>query len=133
MKQSQLKKLAEWYGLERQAGTIKNLSYGGIGRYDEDYDLWKLNGKPFCSPEDWQPHLNSNQLDMLKKKFIEELRKKYDYSLIEIRIRVGRNGCYDFKVFRDEQGGWCLFIEETSSDNENECWLNAILNYVEDK
>ena len=103
MKQEQLKKIAEWYG-------INNV----FREYDE-----------------WQPHKDSNQLDMLKKKFIEELRKKYAYSLIEIRIRIGRNGCYDFKLFRDEECHWCLFIEEASSDNENECWLNAILNYVE--
>ena len=111
MKQEQLKKLAEWCGKDTFV-------------IDEEI-RFKGNGQL------WQPHKDSNQLDMLKKKFIEELRKKYAYSLIEIRIRIGRNGCYDFKIFRDEECHWCLFIEEASSDNENECWLNAILNYVE--
>ncbi len=122
MKQEQLKKIAEWYCGQEIILDCYNTKYG-------KYDIYSIDNKELL--QDWQPHKDSNQLDMLKKKFIEELRKKYAYSLIEIRIRIGRNGCYDFKIFRDEECHWCLFIEEASSDNENECWLNAILNYVE--
>ena len=124
MKQEQLQLLAEWY--YDKIEMMKNVVADCIriliipaNTEEKIYDLF------------FRPHKDSNQLDMLKKKFIEELRKYYAYSLIRIEILVGRNGCYDLKIFVDRNLEWLLLYEEASSNNENEFWLDAMLNYVE--
>ena len=107
MDEDKLKLLAEWYGFE-------------IQEYSKD-------------SVDWQPDKDSNQLDMLKKKFIKELRLKYYPSLLKIKIIVARNGVYCLDIFVEQSKGWLRLPELEEAGKENECWLNAILNYVEQK
>ena len=94
VKQSELKKLAEWYGYDIQL-------------YSKD-------------SVDWQPHKDSNQLDMLEDKMIEEA------------------GYYAI-AFNKKDNGWvCSYMNpktiEGTIDNgktKNEARLNAIVNYIE--
>ena len=111
MKQEQLKKLAKWYGLEKiSSGSPEPDCYNKNDFYvDVDY---------------WQPHKDSNQLDMLEDKMIKEYNI---YKFIvwdreeDERMRVYYYGRYMDLEIRG--------IGET----KNEARLNAILNYVENK
>ena len=126
MKQEQLKKLAEWAGVRLMTLEDETLAVA------IPYEVNDLEGN--LPDKLWQPHVDSNQLDMLKKKFIKELRLKYYPSLLKIKIIVARNGVYCLDIFVEQSKGWLRLPElEEAGDNDNECWLNAILNYVEKK
>ena len=109
MRQEQLKKLAEWAGI-----NIKQL--------------------PLAFP--FEPHKDSNQLDMLEDKMIEDIYRAVDYSrCVNIEIYFDTGGFVNpkvrvFVVDRDSRED---FSERGIGKTKNEARLNAILNYVENK
>ena len=102
MKQEDLQILAEWLGLK-----------------------WK---SPLIN--DWEPHLDSNQLDMLEDKMIEEL----DIVRIEVNkcFGGGWKAMYLNEIpYEEKIGYYSDVVAVEKGKNKNEARLNAILNYVE--
>ena len=110
MKQEQLKKLAEWY-------------YDKKIYYDvETNKAFRANiGEERIYVGDWQPHKDSNQLDMLEDKMIEEAK------IMQISIYL-----YEAKKIEVHyviEGRFICGAGKT----KNEARLDAILNYIENK
>ncbi len=110
MKQEQLKLLAEWYGL-------------------------KLRGElPFLHITDgidsattyWQPHIDSNQLDMLEDRMI------VSFPIWQLTIwRNSKDHLYHiWYEYKKQPGGRDEFIKGKGK-TKNEAKLNAIISYVE--
>ena len=95
MKQEQLKKLAEW------------------SKYQE-----KVIGLPI----QFNPLKDSNQLDMLKLKYIKEAK------IGEAKIKYHSDGTR--LIVRSVD---VINTDTAFEKSENECWLIVILNYVEKK
>ncbi len=108
MKQEQLKKLAEWYGL--------------IMEDEEDYCYYNPHNRGLISECDWQPHKDSNQLDMLKLKYIKEAK------IGEAKIKYHSDGTR--LIVRSVD---VINTDTAFEKSENECWLIVILNYIENK
>ncbi len=120
MKQEQLKKLAEWYGL-KFITHVNGYEYKGVPAYN-------TGEGQYLNLAIWQPHKDSNQLDMLEDKMIEECE------FIRMRLFIDKqpNGktYYQAQHFHYKPG--CLYLIGDGK-TKNEARLNAILNYIEKK
>ena len=112
MKQAQLKKLAKWANIRLMVLEDKTLAVA------IPYQINELKGN--LPDKLWQPHKNSNQLDMLEDKMIEgmgveriELQPTEESWLVDYEYNFGAG-------FVSAEG-----------KTKNEARLNAILNYVE--
>ncbi len=114
MKQEQLKKLAKW-------GGVRLMSLG-----DETLAIaipFQVNEIEGNLPDKlWQPHKDSNQLDMLKLKYIKEAK------IGEAKIKYHNDGTR--LIVRSVD---VINTDTAFEKSENECWLIVILNYIENK
>ena len=116
MKQEQLKKLAEWAGVRLMTLEDETLAIA------IPFQVNELEGN--LPDKLWQPHEDSNQLDMLKKKWIKEAKiNRIEYDLLQ---SSWWQATYYYGVDDDER-------YETEGEEINDCDINAILNYVEKK
>lgn len=101
----QLKKLADFGGVEIRniIGTGFICNEKNLGDVDWNYDFW-------------QPHLDSNQLDLLEDKMIESEIGEMEIYFYDDNVEV---------VYYGSEG--ILGYGKT----KNEARLNAIINYVE--
>lgn len=108
-----LKMLAEWYG-------CKSIKWTARVYYDE-------KGNEF------HPDRNSNQLDMLEDKMIEELRTKHNRP-VNLSVGVFSDGeTYLAQVACGDIGDVEIVDYNVKGKTKNEARLNAIINYVEQK
>jgi len=85
-----------------------------------------LYRKVFCKEEDWQPHINSNQLELLEEKMIKEA--KIETVIISIFIDEIWAEYYSGNLYTNQ-----VRISKGVSKTKNEARLNAILQYIEGK
>lgn len=123
--QEQLRKLAEWYGLELRTHSNKNFQI--LNAKEKNFGF--KSGDTFTYPIYFMPDRDSNQLDMLEDKMIQELDEflyceigmtENDASFGWWCIYYGKEGMLGKKVTIDAGG-----------KTKNEARLNAIINYVE--
>ena len=122
MKQEQLKKLAKWYGYNIDDGYLINKNSEPVAeiREETEDDFW-VKHLPL-----WQPHRDSNQLDMLEDKMIEEIETldSIEWCIDDIE------GCEEWAVIY--QDNFQVFAQGIGK-TKNEARLDAILNYIENK
>jgi len=135
MKQEDFKLLAEWYGYKirnynKWVKEIDSKWHHKLGNavclfYPLGHSLHAVNTHGFyCRIENWQPHKDSNQLDMLEDKMIEELRVKHK---TPVNLSVG--------VYRDNSKWLCqlhneFYNSEIEGKTKNEARLNTVFNYI---
>ncbi len=124
MKQEQLKKLAKWGGVRLMTLEDETLAVA------IPFQVNDLEGN--LPHKLWQPHVDSNQLDMLEDKMIKET----DVARIEITLRFG--GYYVAQYWDEKRIGEPFHFESDlitsgKGKTKNEARFNAILNYIESK
>ena len=120
MKQEQLKKLAEWYWDGKNIFDLPQITDMYLPSECNDIRV-ELDMKNVIT---FDPCEDSNQLDMLMKKWIKEAKiNRIEYDLLQ---SGWWQATYYYGVDDDER-------YETEGKGINACDINAILNYVEEK
>ena len=126
MGQEQLKKLAEWYGEIKNNMLYKDRLI--IAHLHNCLDVTKIATYPI-----WQPHKDSNQLDMLGDKLWEDFNVEY--------MKIINTPTAFIADYYKKYKTYSLFKKSVPSERiisgrgktKNEARLNAILNYIESK
>lgn len=108
---------AKWYGLQTKwsAGELCIINIKGI-----HLGLW-------------HPHINMNQLEWLKDKMIEEIKKNGDVSIHTTYSVDGYHMAINCGKY-EKDGGYIGWPIVTGCGNTSyECWLDVILSYIRSK